>query len=225
MAQKINLNTLTSTTLNILSEYHIAYKAICEYDRQKKEQLKKIHAEQDEYVKTHDPEKDKTYSLEKFIQAEAKVQAWYKSVTDPLKEQQKPALALVDKDIYYAYSIAMLKGSLTSKGKLAIGKTGEKTFEVGVSYQKQIEGFLVDMGCSNLTENTLRKTAQAIAIRCGGMMKDNKGEYLKLRNVSNFRNILILAFLQYAIIDRRALVVNADNTLSRNLGEGRHEMV
>ena len=217
MSKKINLATINATSLNMLSEYHKAYKAICALDAEKRDALKKNRTEMEDYMKTHDPEKDKNYSLEKFVKEEARIQAKYAEDVKPHKEAQKPALALVDSDIYYAYSVAMLKGTLSATGKVSAGK--DKEFVVSTSYQKQIRKFLVDMGCSNLSDNTLTKAATAISIRCGGMMKDNKGDYLKLRSNSNFRHIVILAFLQFAISDRKALKVNEDNTLVKNNGE------
>ena len=42
MSKKINLNDINPTTMSMLSKFHIAYKAICEYSRQRKNYLKKV---------------------------------------------------------------------------------------------------------------------------------------------------------------------------------------
>ena len=222
MSKKINLATINESALQALSSFHVAYKAICEYSRQKKEALKKVDSELESYKSTHDKsEKDYVDKLAEFDRKKGAILNWYEDITKPLKEAQKPALSLVDVDVYYAYCVAMLKGNHSATGKLDIStKSEKKSYTVTKSYMRSVVEWLERMGCSALDNDTaLKKVGQSLAIRCGGMMKDNKGEYLKLRNNSNFRSILVLAFLQYAIIDRKAIIVKADNTLVLNKGE------
>ena len=224
MSKKINLNNMNTSILSILSQYHIAYMAICEYSRQKKEALKKVEAEIEKYKSENKPELEDgsinpDYSLSKFEKEIGRITTWYEGVTAPLKEQQKPALKLVDSDCYYAYAVSMLKGSLSSTGTIEIpSKKGKTSFTVKKSYLQQVRKFLMDMGIDASNDTALDKCAKSLALRCGGMLKDNSGNYLKLRNQSGFNQIMILAFLQYAIVDRRSLIIKADNSLAINLG-------
>ena len=226
MSKKINLNNINTTTLSMLSKFHIAYKAICEYSRQRKNYLKKVEAEIEKYKAENKPEREDgsmnpEYSLSQFEQKIGKVNAWYDRVTEPLKEDQKEAMSLVDKDLYYAYIVAMTKGDIASRGTITLTDNKGKvtgTYTATRSYKQQIREFLETMGLDADNQTALEKCAKSLSLRCGGMLKDNKGNYLKVRNLSGFNQILILAFLQYAIVDRRSFIINADNSLAINKG-------
>lgn len=222
MSKKINLATINPESLKVLSEYHVAYKAICEYNRQKRENSKAVKLELEAYKASHKKdEKDYVDKLAEFDRKLAAIDAWYDRVTEPHKKAQKPALALIDKDIYYAYCVAQLKANSSATGKLDIStKSEKKSYIVTKPFSRSIEEFLVKLGAFNTDNSTaLKKCADSIRMRCGGMVKDRDGGYLKLKSCTQFRDLVILAFFYFAITERKAIIVKADNTLALNMGE------
>ncbi len=222
MSKKINLATINPETLEKLSAFHVAYKAICEYNRQKRVNTKAVKAELEAYKSNHKPEeKDYVDTLAQFDRKLAEINDWYEKVTEPYKKAQKPALDLIDKDIYYAYCVAQLKANSNALGKLDISTKSEKrSYTVTKSFGRSISDFLVRLGaCNTENENALKKCADSIRTRCGGMVKDRDGGYLKLKSASQFKELVILSFFYFAITERKAIIVKADNNLALNKGE------
>ena len=211
------------SALSMLSDFHKSYKEICKLTAEKKEKTRKVEEKIAKYKSENKPELEDgsinpNYSLSKFEVELGKIKAEYDAAVKPLREAMSPAQKLVDKDMYYAYAVSMTKGSLSSTGSIKVpSKKGDVTYTVKQSYQAQVLEFLRSLGLLVDNKTAMEKCAKSLAFRCGGMLKDNNGNYLKLRNVSGFNQIMILAFLQYAIVDRKALIVNEDNTLSRNI--------
>ena len=199
MSKRINLNTMNTTTLSILSDFHKSYKEICRLTAEKKEKTRKVQEEMEAYKANNKPELEDgsinpKYSLSKFETALGKIKAEYDAAVKPYREAMSPAMKLIDKDMYYAYAVSMAKGSLSSTGSVKVpSKKGDVTYTVKVSYQAQVLEFLRNLGLLVDNKTALEKCAKSLALRCGGMLKDNNGNYLKLRNVSGFNQIMIPA--------------------------------
>lgn len=230
MSKRINLNNINAGTLSVLSDFNIAYKKQCEYSKQRRENIKKINEELKAYKdanKAKCTRKDGTMTAE-YTQAMSdfearigKVEAWYEDVTEPLKEAQKPALSLVDKDLYYAYAAYMKDGNPNARCTLTLSDKNGKvtgTYTVTKSYSTQMREFLEKLGLDATNDTAFKKCLETMKAWCGGVQQDNNGNYVKNRTMTNFNRIVILAFLKYAIVARRSFVVKADNSLAINKG-------
>ena len=228
----INFNNITAETLEALSRYNVAYMKTCDLVARKKAETKtaiqKYESDVKEYKATTlavlaDGSVNPEYSLEKFDKEKAaelaRINAWFEAETEPLKEEFKPATKLVNKDIYYAYALTMQRGSGSRGEYVVYDKDGnvKAKYAVKQSFNALIAEFLRNMGCVTDNPKAIEKVAQNLANRCGGMRKANDKTYLKLQGTSEFRTKVVLALLQYVVLERKALIQNDDYTLRRNI--------
>lgn len=226
MAQKIIFGTINAESMKKISGYHQAYvelKNLKEWyktesgkisdkifklleDRKKAEEQGMLH---DEAISKYDRS-----SLDNEQRA---LEVKYEDKCKPHKEIIKNAMTLIPDSIYYGYCVAMNKGDCSATGKITL-KKGKNTeeHEVKTSFKTACYEFAITIGLGNAENDTaMRKFADIMKTRAGGVRKCNKGDdFITLKSSSQFKELFMLCFLQYVIHEKKVVVINGDNTLS-----------
>lgn len=150
------------------------------------------------------------------------LEAKYKKDCEPHNKAKKEAMSLLNDTLYHSYVLSMQKGDLSAKGKLVIQKKkSSEEYTLDKSFKGIICDFLDTIGCRNQDNATaLDKFAQTMSIRTSGMVRNSKGEdYIRVKSASQFKEIFMLAFLQYTIVEKGVITVNDDGTLSMTVYE------
>lgn len=226
MSKKINFGTINTASLEKFSKYHVAYlelKGLRTVYRNDMEKLVKEETDILEKRKTALANGENTdeviakYSVEEVRSKMRKREAEYKKDCEPHNTAKREALALISDNLYHAYFLSMQKGDLSAKGTVIIPK-GKKSEEYTLdkSFKGIVCDFLDTIGCRNQENTTaLDKFAQIMTIRTSGVVRNNKGEdYVKAKSSAQFKDIFMLAFLQYVIVEKGVVTVNDDGTLS-----------
>lgn len=231
MSKKINFGTINAEVMNKLSAYHVAYTELkslrSKYNSDKAElqkEEKKIMENRKIDLDAGLPSDEVTakWSIEKVHAKMRALELEYNKACEPLNEAKREALKLLNNDLYYSYVLSMQKGDLSAKGKLVIQKKkSSEEYDLQKSFKGIICDFLDTIGCRNQDNATaLDKFAQTMSIRTSGMVRNSKGEdYIKVKSASQFKEIFMLAFLQYTIVEKGVITVNDDGTLSMTVYE------
>lgn len=226
MAKKINFGTINEKSMAELSAYHVAYLQLKSLRAKYKEDMDKLVTKEEKIIANRKndieagipaEEAIEKWSLEEVYSDKRKLEYQYKKDCEPHNKNKKEAIKLLDDNLYFAYVLSMQKGDLSAKGTLTIQKKKKsEEYKIEKSFKGIICDFLDTIGCRNQDNATaLDKFAQTMSIRTAGMVRCNKGEdYIKVKSASQFKEIFMLAFLQYTIIEKGVITVNEDGSLS-----------
>lgn len=226
MSKKINFGAINAESMKKLSTYHVAYLELKNLRESHKAEMDKLEIEENKILENRKNDMEagiprdeaiSKWSIEDVHAKMRKAEIQYKKDCEPHNKNKKEALGLFPDDLYFAYVLSMQKGDLSAKGTLTIQK--KKTSEehkLDKSFKTIIADFLDTIGCKNQDNDTaLGKFAQIMSVRTAGMVRNSKGEdYIKVKSASQFKELFMLAFLQYTIIDKGVITVNNDGTLS-----------
>lgn len=225
MSKKINFGTITEGVVDKMSTFHQAVKSIpairAENARLKKplnDERVKLLNKREELIQGGTSYNEaisatSTFEVDKKINA---LDERVKKEVGELQKQMKDALDLIPDELYCAYACQQVKGDVSATGKVTIGK---KEYIVASTLKATVREFLVNCGCGNTDNDTaVKKCAEVLAVRVGGMKKDSKN-YIKLKGESEFKQLFMMAFLHYVIIEKGVITVNDDNSLSLTVYE------
>ena len=231
MSKKINFGTINAESMNKLSAYHVAYLELKSLRECYKKDMSKLEEEEAKILENRKLDLDaglltdeviSKWSTEEVRSKMRKLEAEYKKNCEPHNKAKKEAMSLLNDTLYHSYVLSMQKGDLSAKGKLVIQKKkSSEEYDLQKSFKGIICDFLDTIGCRNQDNATaLDKFAQTMSIRTSGMVRNNKGEdYIKVKSASQFKEIFMLAFLQYTIVEKGVITVNDDGTLSMTVYE------
>lgn len=226
---KINLGTINEESIAKLSAYHVARAELIRLREEKRTAIEKIEAEIETLKQA------RKEALEKGENADTVIAKYdilplnmkINAINEQFKEDCKPhnlakksALDLVPDNIYHAYLLTMATGNPSSKGTVVTkrGKDGQvkETVQVEKTMANLIKDFANTIGLGNTdNESAISKFATIMSTWTNGLIKCNKGDnFLKVKSESQYKEIFMLAFLQYSIIEKNVIIVNEDNTLS-----------
>lgn len=226
---KINLGTINEESMAKLSAYHVARAELIRLREEKKTAIEKVELQIEELKKARKEALENGENTDEII---AKydilpLNNQINAINEKFKEDCKPhnlakkdALKLIPDHIYHAYLLTMSNGNPSSKGTVVTkrdkdGKVKE-TVKVEKTMATLIKEFANTIGLGNAdNESAISKFATIMSTWTNGLIKTSKGEdYLKVKSESQYKEIFMLAFLQYSIIEKKVIVVNEDNTLS-----------
>ena len=213
MSKKVNFGTINAESLSTLSAFHVAMAKIDTINNSYKEKKAEVQSKLDTMLENRQNDIDagiptdeviRKYDiapLNKELRALSEAQ---KKELEPYKDAYKAAMSMLPDSLYEGYESAMKKGEMSA-------------------LTSAIHPFLVEIGCIT-TESTTSKFAQIMAVRCSGSRKASKtekkeGNYVANKKANQFKEIFMLAFLQYVIVDKGVVTVNDDNTLSMTVYE------
>lgn len=226
MSKKINFGTINTEALNKLSAYHMAYTELKALRTQFKSDMDELKKKETTILKNRQNDIDagiptdeviRKYSLEEVHAKMRALETQYNKDCKPFKKSKKEAMSLLDDNLYYSYVLSMQRGKLDAKGILTIQKKkSSEEYKLDKSFKGIVCDFLDTIGCRNQDNATaLDKFAQVMTIRTSGMIRCNKGDdYVKVKSASQFKEIFMLAFLQFTILEKGVITVNSDNSLS-----------
>ena len=223
---KINLATINATTLGMFSDYHKALAELEKLSNDFRDGKKALEKERTEILAKRQEDMEKGATLEEvavkydLMPVDNKRRALenaYKDNCKPHKDAMKKALEVLPNAMYFSYLLASKKSNTNAKGSITLTK-GKKTEEVKVEvgFKDFVRDFLVEIGASNTdNDNAIAKFVDYLVINTSGMrsVTIEKG-YADDKKEVQFKKLFMSVFFKYAIIDKKVLVVNDDNTLS-----------
>ena len=226
MATKnINLRTINSETLEMFSNFNVAFMTLRKLREQYKADSAIIEEERAKILENRKNDLDAGIPLDTVlvkwstVEVDKKQTALdnkYEADCAPHKEAKKQAMALLDPNLYYGYLLAQQKGSLASKGTVTL-KKGKKSEEIDLdkSYVDMIKAFLVSIDAGHSDDvKAVSKLANILAVRTSGMIKANKGtDYVKTKSATQYNELLLCNLLQYMVVDKAILVQQDDFSL------------
>lgn len=220
MAKKINFGTINEETVNTLSNFSVALEEQKKIDKKYRDDKKEIESR----LKNTKEKRNNAIlggmnpneAVEKFnidapLRELDKLNDTHKANVAPYKEAINKALNLVPNEIYHAYMLTIKKGDNSAKGKLKLGKDEIK---VEKTFKTLIKEFLENIGIVSGTDTQIDKFATSMVVRCGGGKKANGENYITTKPAKQFKELFILSFLQFTIVEKGVIVKNDDNTLS-----------
>jgi hypothetical protein len=226
---KINLGTINEESMAKLSAYHVARAELIRLREERKTSIEKVEIEIEELKKARKEaleqgeDTDTVIAKYDILPLTNKINA----INEKFKEDCKPhnlakksALELIPDQIYHAYLLTMSTGNPSAKGTVVTKRDKDNKVKESVKVDKTmatlIKEFATTIGLGNAdNESAISKFATIMATWSNGMIKANKGDdYLKVKSESQYKEIFMLAFLQYAIIEKKVIIVNEDNTLA-----------
>lgn len=228
MSKKINVSTLSKIGLEELSSYNQATVQIRALRSTYLDDKKKVEKDLEDAKKKRDKLIASGKSVDEAIN-EAQLATFYIKLeslkarfqTDckPYNKAQSEILSAIDNNFYPAYVLAEKKGNFAATGSIEI-KTGKKSEEYQISkdttFQAIIRSFIESLGITGTENKTaMDKFVKTISIRIGGMKKDNDSGFLKCRNKSDMKHMLVRGVLQYLAEDRKIVTVNEDGSVTR----------
>ena len=225
MAKKINLSNLETSFVEAVSAWNLAFTEIKKAAAIRKnaeikadEEEKTIFEARKKAVEEGKSENEaiSLYSLEPVFKARNAAKIAYLEAIKPYKEAQKNAYVCVSDSVYYAYLLTIEKMSMDAKGTLEL-KKGKSTevHTVDKSFKAEIRAFLESVGVLGTdNETALNRAAEALrTLTAGGVKSDKRGEFLKAKGMSAFKDLFIRAFLTYGV-KRNVLVVAENGTVT-----------
>lgn len=207
--KKINVTTIKPEALKTMSNMNASYRNILRINALYRDTIKTVKAEIDEVVKKRSKalEEGKTVdevtALYPRVELDAKLRKLEDKRTEELKpymDARKECIGEVEDSLYAAYVYAWTKGNSAVVPKHATVTVGKSVFDVDKSYNQAIKDFAVNLGLGNTNKDaSVDKFAKAMLVRISGSVKDNSGDYIKVKNMSSFKEIVLLAFIQYAV--------------------------
>ena len=226
MSKKINLGTINENAMIHFSSYHYAYQTLKALRTEYRANLDLLEKEEEKLLENRKkdieaglPEEEtvRKWSTEEVHKKMRALKFQFDKDCEPLNEQKKYALSILDERLYYSYALCMQKGSLSATGTYTIKrKKSTEEYKIEKSYKAIIRDFLNEIGCKGQDNDTaLEKFAQVMSIRTSGMIKCSKGEdYVKVKSANQFKELFMLAFLQYVIVEKGVVTINEDQSLS-----------
>ena len=222
----INLATIKEDSMGKLSAYHVATIELKKLSEEYKENNKKLVEERDAIIENRKKALEEGRSIEEVavefdvVPVDNKIRALKNKYDDdkkPHAQAQKKALSILNENMFYAYMLASKKGDLSAKGSITI-KKGKKEVTVNLdkSLKSYIKDFLVEIGAGNSdNDNAIEKFAQYMSVNTSGMRVSNKVDtYAEEKRELQYNKLFMAVFFQYAIKEKKVLVVNEDNTLA-----------
>lgn len=233
MSKKININEMNAVALENLSAWSVANRVLVTlddaYKTEKKaleNELAKVNSDKDEAIKGGMSVND---AIVKFSRHEldakiANLEKVHKEQCAPYKQSQKKVQELVSDYLFPAYILYMKTGDDCATGHVEItNKKGEVTESYDIdfnhSFRMVIANFLNNLGISTDNATALTKAVDIIKVRISGMQKDSKTGFLKNKNRTPLKDMLIRGTVQYFVFDRHALIMAEDGSLSKNDGQ------
>lgn len=222
----VNLATINNDSMGKLSSYHVATIELKNLSEEYKEAKKKLVEKREAIIENRKKALEQGTTVEEaavefdLVPVDNELRALdnkYKDDKKPHTQAQKEALSILSENMYYAYLLASKKGDSSAKGSITI-KKGKK--EVTVVLEKSLKGyikdFLVEIGAGNAdNDNAIEKFAQYMSVNTSGMRVSNKLDvYAEEKREVQYNKLFMAVFFQYAIIEKKVLVVNEDNTLA-----------
>lgn len=225
---KINLGTINNESMEKLSAFHYAIMELRRLRTEKRSAIEKIEKQIEELKESRKKALEQGESVEEVVvkydilpltnQISA-IEEQFKKDCEPHNKSRKSAMDLIPSDIYYAYLLVMENGNPSAKGTVVTKRDKDGKVKETVKVEKTMNALITDfantIGLGNAeNESAITKFATIMATRTNGMIKANKGEdYIKVKSESQYKEIFMLSFLQYAIIEKKVIIVQEDNTL------------
>ena len=222
----VNLATINAPTMDKFSSYHIAtleLRSLADVFKSKKAEIIK---KRDEMLENRKKALENGESIDTvavqfdIVPIDNELRALenkYKEDCKPHKETQKECLKMLPDMVYYAYLLTSKKGDINAKGSITIKKgKKEETYKIEKSLKAYVKDFLTTIGAGNVdTESAVDKFAQYISVNVSGMVVANKGEdYAKEKKETQFGKLFMAVFFQYAIVEKKIMVVGEDGSLA-----------
>lgn len=210
MSKKINASTITNQAISMLSSYNQATLELRSLANTFKAENDKLYAEKDEILNNRQKALDNGESIDKVavqystVDVDKRIRALsekYKADCEPWRAAQRNARKLVPKDVYESYKAAYVKGTITA-------------------YEADVKNFLTSLGISVPTAAQLNKTARTFVVRTSGARrasakKAEDGHYISEKSSVAYKDVFMLAVLEWLVTEKKVLKVLADNTLVR----------
>lgn len=210
MAKKINASTITTQAISMLSAYNQATLELRILAANFKESMDALQTKKDTILENRQIELDNGMSIDKVavefstIEVDNEIRALqekYKKDCEPWRNAQRKARGLVPKDVYTSYKTAYEKGSINA-------------------YEADVKNFLSSLGISVPTTAQLNKVARQFVVRTSGARRASakkaaEGHYVSEKSSVAYKDIFMLAILEWLVTDKKVLKVLADNTLVR----------
>ena len=224
----INLGTINAESMELLSKYHVARAELIRLREEKKNEIEKLESQLVELKEKRAKAIESGESTDEVVSKYdilpihnqiASVENKFKEDCKPHNQAKKDALALIPSGIYHAYMLVMSTGNPSAKGTVVTKRTKDGKVKESVKVEETmanlIKKFADTIGLGNAdNESAISKFATIMATWTNGMIKSNKGEeYIKVKSESQYKELFMLSFLQYAIVEKKVVIVNDDNTL------------
>lgn len=208
MAKRINASTITKKAANALSEYNHATLELRILSAEFKEDMSALNEERDTILENREKALEEGVSIDKVtvdfstVDVDKRIRARsekYKADCEPHRNAQREARKLVPKDIYESYKTAYVKGNISA-------------------YEQDVKNFLLGLGISVPTAQQLTKTARQFVVRTSGARrasakKAEEGHYISEKSSVAYKDVFMLAILEWLVTEKKVLKVLPDNTL------------
>lgn len=222
MSKKINFGTINEKAMDSLSTYHKSYQTLRELRSEYKKDMDAFSIEESKILENRKNDLEAGLPTDEVIrkwsleEVQTKIRARKVKLDkecEPFNKSKREALNLIDNELYNAYIVSMKKGSFSATGTTIVGN---KIYNSSKSFTEMISNFLNDIGALGQDNATaLNKFVQIMAVRTSGMIKCSKGDdYIKVKSSSQFKELFMLAFLQYTILEKGVITINDDYSLS-----------
>lgn len=224
----INLGTINTTSMEKLSAFHYAIMELRRLREEKKSEIEKVEKQIEELKEDRKKALEKGASVDEVVakfdilpltNKISAIEEKFKKDCEPHNKSKKSAMELIPTDIYYAYLLVQSTGNPSAKGTVVTKRDKDGKVKESVKVEKTlcvlIKDFANTIGLGNAdNESAISSFATLMATRTNGMIKSSKGEdYIKVKSENQYKEIFMLAFLQYAVIDKKVIIKNEDNTL------------
>lgn len=213
MSKKVIFGTINAESLSKLSDFHVAMINIDATNKEYKDKKDAVNEKLNTMLENRQNDLDAGIPTDEVVRKWdvaplnkelRKLAEEQKKALEPYKTAYKEAMSLLPDSLYEGYEQAMSNGNMS---KLT----------------SAIHPFLIEIGCIT-TESTTSKFAQVMSIRCSGARKASgkskaAGNFISNKKENQFKEIFMLAFLQYVIVDKGVVTINEDNTLSMTVYE------
>lgn len=226
MSKKVNFTTMNQEVINMFSNFSVAKAEIKALKDKRNTELSKAESLEAEILEKRKAYQAEGHSLDEAIAMHSleeannirrKAESDYSEAVKPFNDAMKEAYAQVPDSVYWAYALTLSKKSLSAKGTFEV-KKGKKVevHDVPLTFKAECAKYARFVGAKD-TENeaAVNKYAEALFICSGGAKYSNKaGEFIKAKSMNEFKKLFVASFIQVCL-DRHALQLNEDNTISR----------
>lgn len=213
MSKAIMLHTITEEAIEMLSSYNVAWRTAKAVRKTHNDLIKKYKADLEELQKERQTLVENGMSVNEAIskistlEINKKLEKERQALRDDnkaLNEKFAEGRCIVDNDeVYNAYLAYMTTGN-------------------NESFKKYVVKFLATIGIDANSEwSKTNKFVNIIIARVSGVLKAtgktrDEGNYIKTRSKEGFKDIFVVAFLQFMVKDKCILDENEDFTLTRH---------
>ena len=223
--KSVNARTMDKAGFDMLSEFNQAYLMTCEIKRTYADKIASAQTKLDEVLEKRaalmeegksEAEVAQVYPRIEFDKAIRALEYERDEALKPYKATIQACKKTLPNTLFASYAYAMAKGIGATVPKAGVSvKVSDKTAIVITRSFTEDIGEIVrgwKMGhCED--DKAIKKFADIIKGRIAGMVKDNKGGYLKLKGQRTLEELFLLATCHY-FVEKGVFTVNEDYTLS-----------